>query len=110
MRTTGATSGFEELALPVAVKKDMGVIAMKVFAQEQILGPLAPEDLLRYALSLPVSMASLGMPQLAHLDANLAVARAFEPLPEHQLDQLRDAYDAGVKVSLNRFFEGHVDC
>src|SRR5947209_3034125 len=30
--------GFEELALPVAVGKGMGVIAMKVFAQDQIVG------------------------------------------------------------------------
>ena len=30
--------GFEELALPVAVRKGMGVIAMKVFGQDQIVG------------------------------------------------------------------------
>src|SRR4051794_1772406 len=32
------TGGFEELALPVAVRKKMGVIAMKVFGQDQLAG------------------------------------------------------------------------
>src|SRR5262245_40894285 len=53
---------FEKLALPVAVRKKMGVIAMKVFGQEQLVGAAAPDKLLVFALSLPVSLASVGMP------------------------------------------------
>src|SRR5215210_6684133 len=45
--------GFEELALPVAVRKGLGVIAMKVFGQDQIVGDAPIETLLTYALSLP---------------------------------------------------------
>jgi uncharacterized protein len=41
--TPVSEGGFEELALPVAVRKGMGVIAMKVFAQDQIVGT-APVD------------------------------------------------------------------
>ena len=41
----------------------MGVIAMKVFGQEQLVGAAAPEKLLTYALSLPVGLASVGMPK-----------------------------------------------
>src|SRR5262245_44339785 len=58
---------FEELALPQAVKKDLGIICMKVTAQEQLVGSgpgrAAMEPLLRYALSLPVSAAVVGMPK-----------------------------------------------
>src|SRR3954447_1040853 len=46
--------GFEEFALPVAVRKGMGIIAMKVFAQDQIVGAAPIEKLLAYSLSLPV--------------------------------------------------------
>src|SRR5574340_368612 len=51
---TGA-SGFEAVAMPVALKKKMGLTAMKVFAQEKLLGKASPEMLLRYAMSLPVA-------------------------------------------------------
>src|SRR5262249_21184065 len=54
--TPMASGGFEELALPVAVRKQMGVIAMKVFGQEQLVGAAPIEKLLAYALSLPVSL------------------------------------------------------
>ena len=61
--TRMAAGGFEELALPVAVRKGMGIIAMKVFAQDQIVGAASIEKLLVYSLSLPVSLASVGMPK-----------------------------------------------
>ena len=43
----------------MAVRKGMGVIAMKVFGQDQLVGAAPIEKLLAYALSLPVSLASL---------------------------------------------------
>ena len=54
MKATPMGAGsFERLALPVATRKHMGVIAMKVFGQEQLLGAAPVEKLLAYALSLP---------------------------------------------------------
>ncbi|MEJ7607645.1 MAG: aldo/keto reductase [Bryobacteraceae bacterium] len=44
---------FESLALPVAVQKKMGIIAMKVFAQEGLNGKAPVEKLISYSLSLP---------------------------------------------------------
>src|SRR6266571_1030325 len=50
---------FEELALPAARKKRLGVIAMKVTGQEFLLGTDSGktdiDSLLRYSLSLPVT-------------------------------------------------------
>ena len=66
---TGAT-GFEAVAMPVALKKKMGLTAMKVFAQEKLLGKASPEMLLRYCMSLPVAATTIGMPELAHIDFN----------------------------------------
>ena len=70
---------FESLALPVANRKKMGVIAMKIFAQEQIAGKAPVKDLIRYSLSLPVTACVLGMPKLEFIEENLASRRRSSP-------------------------------
>jgi hypothetical protein len=107
--TPMSEGGFEELALPVAVRKNMGVIAMKVFAQDQIVGAAPIEKLLTYALSLPVSLASLGMPKFEFLERNIALARAFTPMSGPERRRLTDSIAAERKVSLATFFSGHID-
>src|ERR1700693_1410191 len=57
-------TSFETVALPVAVRKKMGIIAMKIHAQEGLTGEAPAEKLLYYSLSLPVSVAVGGMPTL----------------------------------------------
>lgn len=104
----GADS-FEKLALPVAAKKQMGVIAMKVFGQEHLLGAAAPEKLLTYALSLPVSLASVGMPKPELIEANVAYAHAFTSMSLRERKDLVDSIDAGRKHAMRRFFRDHVD-
>jgi len=101
---------FEELALPAARAKNLGVILMKVTAQEKLLGPGKPDTaaLLRYAWSLPVSTVVCGMPKLEFVEANVASARAFTTLPPAEMDHLRERL-AGEKVALESFFAGHRD-
>ena len=106
---TGA-SGFEAVAMPVALKKKMGLTAMKVFAQEKLVGQAAPEMLLRYAMSLPVAATTVGMPELAHIDFNLAVAKRFQPLSPAEMKSLPAGVSAKMRASIDRFFAGHVDC
>jgi aryl-alcohol dehydrogenase-like predicted oxidoreductase len=106
---TGA-SGFEAVAMPVAVKKKMGLTAMKVFAQEKLLGKAAPEMLVRYALSLPVSAAVVGMPKLEYLDENLRVAKNFQPLSKKEMKELPGTVSAQMRASIDRFFADHEDC
>ena len=101
--------GFEELALPVAVRKGMGVIAMKVFGQDQIVSAAPIEQLLGYALSLPVSLASLGMPRPEFIAQNIDLARAFTPMTSERRRQLTDSIATDRKVSLARFFADHQD-
>jgi len=107
--TPMAEGGFEELALPVAVRKGLGVIAMKVFAQEQILDAAPVEKLLAYALSLPVSLASLGMPKLEFIDRNVELARAFAPMPADERRRLNDSIAADRKAAVLEFFRDHRD-
>ena len=76
------STSFENVALPVAKKKNLGIIAMKAFGQDDIIGEDAtPEKLLRYSLSLPASIVTMGVPKHEHLLQNLATARNFTPMP-----------------------------
>jgi len=102
-------ASFERLALPVATRKHIGVIAMKVFGQEQLLGAAPVEKLLSYALSLPVSLASVGMPQLEHIERNVVLARAFTPMSTRQRRQLEESIESGRKLAMHQFFAAHQD-
>lgn len=106
---TPASASFEQLALPVATRKKMGVIAMKVFGQEHLIGAASPEKLLAYALSLPVSLASVGMPKPEFIEANVSVARNFKPLSAKARKTLVNSIDTGRKHTMLRFFRDHVD-
>ena len=103
---------FEKLALPAANRKRLGVILMKVTAQEKLLGSGAGkadiDALLRYALSLPVTAAVIGMPRAEFLDHNVAAARAFRPMSATEMDGLRRQV-ATARTSLEQFFGNHVD-
>jgi aryl-alcohol dehydrogenase-like predicted oxidoreductase len=106
---TGA-SGFEAVAMPVAVQKKMGLTAMKIFAQEKLLGQAPPEILIRYAMSLPVAATTIGMPELAHLDFNLNVAKSFKPLSPEDMKRLPASVSTKMRASIDRFFADHIDC
>jgi uncharacterized protein len=90
---------YRESVLPVAVKKQMGIIAMKVMGGG--VGSLAagnptenpdrpyydattrqadPQMLIRYALGLPISAAVVGMASIDQLKMNISAVRDFKPL------------------------------
>lgn len=102
-------TSFETVALPVANRKNMGVIAMKIFAQEGLLGQAPPEKLLYYSLSLPVTLAVVGMPSLDFIEQNAAHARAFKPLSKSEMEELSGRLAAKNKMALDRRFAHHVD-
>ncbi|QEH33236.1 General stress protein 69 [Aquisphaera giovannonii] len=110
MKATPTPGGsFEELALPVAVRKGMGIIAMKVFGQDQLLGVIPPDRMIAYALSLPVSLASLGMPRREFIEQNAAAAAAFKPLSPEESRKLRRSVSEAKRVAMERFFRDHRD-
>jgi len=100
---------YEALALPVAVRKKMGIVAMKVFGQDQLLAAASPEKLLYYALSLPVSLATVGMPRPELVEKNAALARAFAPLDASQMQSLRASVDDATRSRVAQFFARHRD-
>jgi len=100
---------FETVALPVAVKKKMGVIAMKIYAADGLVGQAPAEKLLSYSLSLPVSLAVLGMPKLEMIDDNVRIAKSFKPMPKQEMKELAAALSVKNKVALDRYLQKHVD-
>jgi len=101
--------GFEALALPVAKRKNLGVIAMKAFGLDLILGTAPIEKLLYYSMSLPVSTVSVGMPKLEHIEQNIQLARKFKALSEAERRQLSASIGQEHKLALDSFFQHHVD-
>ncbi len=100
---------FETTALPVANRKKMGVIAMKVFAQDALLKQARPEKLLYYSLSLPVSAAVVGMQNMKLIEENVRLAKAFTPLPKSEMKKLASVLSERNKLALDLLFAHHVD-
>ena len=113
MALNGSCNGrFEELALPAANKKNLGVIAMKVTGQEFLVGSGPGQtdigSLLRYSLSLPVAAAVIGMPKVEFIDQNTDLARSFSPLATEDIERIRQAL-APSREGLEHKLVGHLD-
>jgi uncharacterized protein len=83
---------FERQVLPEANRRGIAALGMKSLgggAQPILHGILTPEEALRYAMSLPVATTISGIDSLEVLHENLAVARGFRPLPEKEMQALR---------------------
>jgi predicted aldo/keto reductase-like oxidoreductase len=108
---TAGDQSFEALALPVAQRKNMGVIAMKVFARDALSGQpeASARNLLYYTLSLPVATAVVGLPTVQHLEENIRLVQAFQPLTKAAMQQLSQALSTRNKTALVEFFRHHVD-
>lgn len=113
MALNAARNGrFEELALPAANKKKLGVIAMKVCGRNFLLGPEANkadyDSLLRYSMGLPVSATVVGMQHLEFIQHNTELARNFSPLSADESKRLQERV-APLRDPLAKYLIGHLD-
>ena len=103
---------FKEKLLPLALEKQVGIIAMKVTGRSRILSSWTPppaeqqkhmwesvrgtviadrpgaidmREAISYTLSLPVSTAMVGCDSIAQLEENVRLAREFTPLSAAQM-------------------------
>ena len=106
---SGIDHSFEKIALPVANKKNMGVLAMKVFAGGRLRAGAPDEKLIRYSLSLPITSAVAGMPTIEALEENVRIAKAFQPLPASEMKDLSERLSRTFQSRLHRFFLNHQD-
>ncbi|MBK7927888.1 MAG: aldo/keto reductase [Bryobacterales bacterium] len=80
---------FENIALPAAVQRGIGIQAMKVFGNAFLLRVLNAEECLRYALSLPISCATVGCSTPGQLDDDVRIAQSFKPYTPEEMAALR---------------------
>jgi len=81
----------------VAQERQVGVIAMKVVERGALIARgLSMERLLPYVLSYPVSTAIVGISELAHLEENVRIARAFAPLTAAEMAETRALATGGA--------------
>jgi predicted aldo/keto reductase-like oxidoreductase len=109
-----AMSGsFQQIALPAARRKNLGILAMKVMGQEALLGSGPGKSdaakLLQYTLSLPVDAAVVGMPSLAMIRRNAVWARSFTPMRQQQMREFSHRVAHYNKLALDHKFSDHVD-
>lgn len=68
-------NGNEDGLLPLAAKRDVGIIAIKIMGQNALIGNVSGDDLLRYGLSLPISVANVGMDGFSPLESCVEVGK-----------------------------------
>jgi predicted aldo/keto reductase-like oxidoreductase len=75
-------NSFEKQVLPVLLKNDIGVLAMKPMGDHIILESktATPVECLHYAMNLPTSVVITGCDSLPILQQALQAARSFQPL------------------------------
>jgi hypothetical protein len=122
---------FEETLIPLAVERQLGIVAMKLTGRRRILssyvpppedaqkrswegsavvatsaGTLSMREAMYYALTLPVSTAIVGVDTVAQLEENVRLAREFTPLSNAQMTAIaRRAERVAKQAMFYKFFD-----
>lgn len=83
---------FEEIALPKAVEKRTGLIAMKVYCSGRLVGKgiVTAEECLRYTYGLPISTCIVGCTSVEQIELAAHVARNLEKMDDDERKKLRE--------------------
>ena len=82
---------FQYDLLDAAVKRNLGIIAMKIPARRRIFRPdgiTSMEQALGYVYSFPVSTAIVGINNIEQLEENIEITRNFQRYNEQQLNDI----------------------
>ena len=95
---------FSRNVLPVAVEKNMGVIAMKTLGGGAFYHAniLTPEEALRFAMTMPTSTVLSGMDTYPILKENITTAQNFKPMTEEEIEAL---LERTIPYALNGKYE-----
>ncbi len=89
----GTFRSFEDHVLPELQKRGIAALGMKPLngAGPAIKkGVFTAQEMLRYAMSLPVATTITGMDKTDVVDQNLKIAQNFQPMSREEMDQLRN--------------------
>jgi aryl-alcohol dehydrogenase-like predicted oxidoreductase len=98
-------NGNEDGLLPLAAKRDVGIIAIKIMGQNALIGNVSGDDLLRYGLSLPISVANIGMDGFAPLESCVEVGKE-RILSEKEAKKIEVKLNFDPKVTRLPYFTG----
>ncbi len=76
-------NSFIEKLLPVAVKKEMGIVGMKIPARDRIFsngGIITMKEAMDYVMTLPISTIIVGIDKITELEENVKIAKEFKNL------------------------------
>ncbi len=79
---------FQDELLPLANKKGMGVIGMKIPARGRLFRPgglTSMKDSMHYVLSKPVSTVIVGCDTVGQLEENVRIASEFKPMSAEEM-------------------------
>jgi predicted aldo/keto reductase-like oxidoreductase len=80
---------FQNLTLPVAAERGMGIQGMKNFGNAKLLQRFSTQECLSYVLSLPVSCTAIGCTTIGQLEDDVRIAQQFKPLAPDEMQSLR---------------------
>jgi len=80
---------FEEKVLPEAVKRGLGIQAMKSLANAKLLQSFSVRQCLDYVLSLPIHCVTLGATTVGQIEDDVRLACEFRPLGAEEMAELR---------------------
>lgn len=80
---------FQNLTLPVAAQRGMGIQGMKNFANAKLMQRFSANECLSYVLSLPVSCTAIGCTTIGQLEDDVRIAQQFKPLATDEMEDLR---------------------
>ncbi len=84
---------FEQKVLPVLQQRGIAALGMKPIGghgEPVQKGVFTAQELLQYAMSLPVATTITGVSEMSILEQNLKVAQGFTPLSEAEMQKLRE--------------------
>jgi len=82
---------FQQELLPLAARKKMGVIGMKIPARDRLFRPdgvTNMKDAMGYTLTLPVSTVIIGCKTVQQLEENIQIAKNFTPMARADMARL----------------------
>jgi predicted aldo/keto reductase-like oxidoreductase len=80
---------FEKLVLPEAVKRGLGIQAMKSTANAKLLQSFSVKECLNYALSLPIHCLAVGCTTIGQIEDDVRIASQFRQLSSENMNALR---------------------
>ena len=89
-----AYKSFVDEVIPVAKKKGMGIVGMKVYFRglvARLPGFASPEALYRFALSQPITTAVIGCDSIEQLEENVKFAGSFKAMTGEEQKELVDS-------------------